>query len=173
MEKVNWKVAGMSCTNCALTVNKYLTEKGMQDVKVNFMGGDVSFEIVNETSKTDLAKGIRNLGYEVATGDESDTKKSKKIFQNHLQRFKFCIVFTAPLLLHMLGIHIDWLMNPYVQLGLTIPVFIIGMDFFGRSAFYSLLKGIPNMNVLVAIGALASFGYSLYGTIIGQGASFA
>ena len=69
MEKVNWKVSGMSCTNCALTVNKYLTEKGMQDVKVNFMGGDVSFEIVNETSKTDLAKGIRNLGYEVATGN--------------------------------------------------------------------------------------------------------
>jgi Cu+-exporting ATPase len=29
------------------------------------------------------------------------------------------------------------------------------------------------MNVLVSIGALASFGYSLYGTIIGQGASFA
>lgn len=168
MEKVNWKVAGMSCTNCALTVNKYLTEKGMQDVKVNFMGGDVSFEIVNETSKTDLAKGIRNLGYEVATGDESDTKKSKKIFQNHLQRFKFCIVFTAPLLLHMLGIHIHWLMNPYVQLGLTIPVFVVGMDFFGRSAFHSLLKGIPNMNVLIALGSVAAFGYSLYGTIIGD-----
>ena len=168
MEKVNWKVSGMSCTNCALTVNKYLTEKGMQDVKVNFMGGDVSFEIVNETSKTELAKGIRNLGYEVATGNESDTKKSKKIFQNHLQRFKFCIVFTAPLLLHMLGIHIHWLMNPYVQLGLTIPVFIVGMDFFGRSAYHSLLKGIPNMNVLIALGSVAAFGYSLYGTIIGD-----
>jgi Cu+-exporting ATPase len=29
------------------------------------------------------------------------------------------------------------------------------------------------MNVLVSIGALASFGYSLYGTLIGQGSSFA
>jgi flagellin len=47
------------------------------------------------------------------------------------------------------------------------------MSYFGRSAWYSITKGIPNMNVLVAIGALASFGYSLYGTIIGQGTSFA
>ncbi|WP_233218249.1 heavy-metal-associated domain-containing protein, partial [Roseateles chitinivorans] len=43
MEKVNWKVEGMTCTNCALTVNKYLQSQGMQNVKVNFIGGDVSF----------------------------------------------------------------------------------------------------------------------------------
>jgi Cu+-exporting ATPase len=59
-------------------------------------------------------------------------------------------------------------MNPYVQLGLTIPVFILGMDFFGRSGLKSLLKGVPNMNVLIALGALSSFIYSLYGTVTGQ-----
>ncbi|MEI8075046.1 MAG: cation-translocating P-type ATPase [Bacteroidota bacterium] len=169
MEKVNWKVEGMSCTNCALTVNKYLTEKGMKEVKVNFMGGDVSFEMVEETSKVDLAKGIENLGYHVETGEASDTKKTKKLFTNHLQRFTFCIIFTAPLMLHMIpGVHIHFLMDPYVQLGLTIPVFIVGMDFFGRSAIHSLWKGIPNMNVLIAIGSVAAFGYSLYGTLIGD-----
>lgn len=173
MEKVNWKVEGMSCTNCALTVNKYLTEKGMQDVKVNFMGGDVSFEMLEATSKSDLAKGIESLGYHVETGEASDTKKSKKLFSNHLQRFTFCIIFTAPLMLHMLpGVHIHFLMDPYVQLGLTIPVFIVGMDFFGRSAIHSLWKGIPNMNVLIALGSVAAFGYSLYGTIIGDAAHY-
>ena len=40
MEKVDWKVEGMSCTNCALTIDKYLQGKGMQQVKVNFMGGE-------------------------------------------------------------------------------------------------------------------------------------
>ncbi len=173
MEKVNWKVEGMSCTNCALTVNKYLTEKGMQDVKVNFMGGDVSFEIVGETSKTALAKGIEGLGYHVETGEISDTKKPKKFFKNHLQRFTFCIIFTAPLMLHMIpGVHIHFLMDPYVQLALTIPVFLVGMDFFGRSAIHSLWKGIPNMNVLIAIGSVAAFGYSLYGTLIGDAAHY-
>jgi Cu+-exporting ATPase len=59
-------------------------------------------------------------------------------------------------------------MNPYLQLGLTIPVFLVGMDFFGRSALKSLRRGIPNMNVLIALGAVAAFGYSLYGTLIGE-----
>jgi Cu+-exporting ATPase len=59
-------------------------------------------------------------------------------------------------------------MDPYVQLGLTIPVFLVGMDFFGRSAIHSLWKGIPNMNVLIALGSVAAFGYSLYGTLIGD-----
>ena len=173
MEKVNWKVEGMSCTNCALTVNKFLTEKGMQDVKVNFMGGDVSFQMTEETSKIALAKGIEGLGYRVETGEISDTKRSKKLFKNHLQRFSFCIIFTAPLMLHMIpGVHIHFLMDPYVQLGLTIPVFLVGMDFFGRSAIHSLWKGIPNMNVLIAIGSVAAFGYSLYGTLIGEAAHY-
>ena len=173
MVKVNWKVEGMSCTNCALTVNKFLTEKGMQDVKVNFMGGDVSFQMTEETSKIALAKGIEGLGYRVETGEISDTKRSKKLFKNHLQRFSFCIIFTAPLMLHMIpGVHIHFLMDPYVQLGLTIPVFLVGMVFFGRSAIHSLWKGIPNMNVLIAIGSVAAFGYSLYGTLIGDAAHY-
>jgi Cu+-exporting ATPase len=71
------------------------------------------------------------------------------------------------------GVHIHLLMNPYVQLALTTPVFIVGMSYFGKSAWNSLTKGIPNMNVLVAIGAIASFGYSLYGTIEGLGQAFA
>jgi Cu+-exporting ATPase len=173
MEKVNWKVEGMSCTNCALTVNKFLTEKGMQEVKVNFMGGDVSFEMKEATSKTALVKGIEGLGYHVETGEISDVKRPKRLFQNHLQRFTFCIIFTAPLMLHMIpGVHIHFLMDPYIQLALTIPVFIVGMDFFGRSAIHSLWKGIPNMNVLIAIGSVAAFGYSLYGTLIGEAAHY-
>ena len=171
MEKVNWKVEGMTCTNCALTVNKYLQSQGMQNVKVNFIGGDVSFELPENSSPKAIAKGINGLGYTVK--NDEPTKKSKRLFSNHLQRFWFCFVFTGPLMLHMIPcVHIHFLMNPYVQLGLTIPVFIVGMDFFGRSAIRSLLKGIPNMNVLIALGAVAAFGYSLYGTLIGRAEEF-
>ena len=65
MEKVNWKVEGMSCTNCALTIHKYLEGKGLQNVKVNFIGGDVSFDINGTVTKPDLEKGIEKLGYHV------------------------------------------------------------------------------------------------------------
>ena len=172
MEKVNWKVAGMSCTNCALTIDQYLQKKGLEEVRVNFIGGDVSFVLPDGMTKADIQEGIDGLGYQVKNSDGS-VKGKKKIFQSHLQRFLFCAVFTLPLMLHMIpGVHIHWLMNPTVQIALTLPVFIVGMDFFGRSALHSLLKGIPNMNVLIAIGAIASFVYSLYGTFTGQAAEY-
>jgi Cu+-exporting ATPase len=70
------------------------------------------------------------------------------------------------------GIEIHWLMDPWLQLVLCLPVFIVGMEFFGKSAWKSLRNGLPNMNVLIAIGALASFIYSLYGTLTGQAADY-
>src|SRR5438046_6012413 len=100
MEKVSWKVEGMSCTNCALTVHKYLEGKGLQNVKVNFIGGDVSFDMNGNVAKPDLEKGIEKLGYYVADGESERLKvKSKKLFRNHLQRFLFCIIFTGPMLI--------------------------------------------------------------------------
>lgn len=173
MEKMNLKVEGMTCTNCALTVDKYLQSKGMKNVKVNFIGGDVSYEIPENIIAKDIVKGINGLGYHVTGNGHQEEQKSKKFLSTHLQRFWFCFVFTAPLMLHMIpGVHIQALMNPYVQLGLTVPVFIVGMNFFGRSAIKSLWKGIPNMNVLIALGSVAAFGYSLYGTLVGRADEF-
>ena len=171
METVQWKVDGMSCTNCALSIHKYLQSNGIEAPKVSFMDGEVQFEMPEAIAKEKLIKGIQNLGYKVRGQEE---KVVKKWLDNNRDRAFFCFLFAAPLVVHMLpGVHWHFMMNPYVQLIFTLPIFIVGMAYFGKSAWYSITKGIPNMNVLVAIGALASFCYSLYGTIIGQGSSFA
>jgi Cu+-exporting ATPase len=171
MESVQWKVDGMSCTNCALSIHKYLESEGVKEPKVSFMEGEVQFELPFEGNEAKLKKGINSLGYKVRGSDEQVTKK---FLDNNKERSLFSLVFALPLVLHMLpGLHMHWMMNPYVQLAFTTPVFILGMSYFGRSAWHSVTKGIPNMNVLVAIGAAASFGYSLYGTLIGQGMLFA
>jgi Cu+-exporting ATPase len=65
-----------------------------------------------------------------------------------------------------------WLHNPLVQLGLCIPVYILGCIHFGKSAFNSLKNGIPNMDVLIFIGSSAAFIYSLYGTIQNLGPDY-
>ncbi len=171
-ETIDWKVEGMSCTNCALSVEKLLKSKGAQNVSVNFIGGEVSFNKPDNTSLLSIEKEINQLGYHVANSStEVKSQQVKKLFKNHLQRFLFCLIFTIPLWLHMF-IHATILMNEWWQLALTIPVFIVGMGFFGKSGWRSLRKGVPNMNVLVAVGAIASFGYSLYGTFSGNPESF-
>jgi Cu+-exporting ATPase len=65
-----------------------------------------------------------------------------------------------------------WFRLPQVQLILCLPVYIVGMYFFGRSALKSLRKGRPNMNVLIAVGATAAFVYSLAGTLLGLGPAY-
>lgn len=168
MESINWKVEGMTCSNCALSIHKYLEKEGLQNIKVNPIGGDVSFEMNGERKPEELEIGIKKLGY-LVTNSKFPIPNSRIFLSTHLQRFLFCLPFTLVLMLHMIpGIHIHWLMNPWFQLGLTIPVYLVGMNFFGRSALKSLRNGLPNMNVLIALGATAAFIYSLYGTLTGQ-----
>jgi Cu+-exporting ATPase len=178
MEKIQWKVEGMDCSNCALTIHKYLEKQGGKNVKVNFATGDVSFDINGITTEEKLAKGIDDLGYKVKENAHSHhghdhEEASTGFLKTQLQRFWVCLPFTLVLMLDMIpGVHIHWLMNPWVQLALTIPVYLVGISFFGKSAWKSLRNGIPNMNVLVAIGASAAFIYSLYGTLTGQSAQY-
>ena len=171
-EKVEWKVEGMTCSNCALAISKYLQKEGLKDVAVNVIDGDVSFVNGENIPEEKIKKGIEGLGYKVIDGQTAITKR-KQSLKTPLQKFWFCLPFTLVLMLHMLPVHPhsywDLLMNPWIQMGLCLPVFITGMNFFGVSAYKSIRNGIPNMNVLIALGALSAFAYSLIASFINTG----
>jgi P-type Cu+ transporter len=168
---INWKVEGMTCANCGLTISKYLEKEGLKNVKANPVSGEVLFDVVGENGFDKIEKGIESLGYHVAEKNGVSSKPAGKEPMNKFLRYVLiCAPFTLVLMLHMVEkwIHIHWLMNPWVQLGLCLPVYVVGMSFFGRSAIKSISNGMPNMNVLVAVGATAAFVYSLYGTLTSQ-----
>ncbi|MGC4234521.1 MAG: cation-translocating P-type ATPase [Niabella sp.] len=175
-EKIQWKVEGMDCATCALTINKYLDKQGAKDIKVNFATGDVSFETSSIGGTDTISKGLADLGYTIVNNnnhahlhDHAGHNEKGAFLKNNTQRFWFCLPFTLVLMLHMIpALHHSWIMQPYVQLVLCLPVYIVGMSFFGVSAWKSIKNGMPNMNVLIAIGATAAFVYSLYGAFTGQ-----
>jgi Cu+-exporting ATPase len=173
MEKIQWKIEGMTCANCALTINKYLEKQGAKNVSVNPIDGDVSFDLNGIKTKDQLAKGIESLGYKVDQPDKIAITNKKKFLTSHLQRFWFCLPFTLLLMTHMIPAighskYFHWTSIPWVQLVLTLPVFIVGMNYFARSAIKSLRNGIPNMNVLITIGAASAFFYSLVLMLMGE-----
>lgn len=187
MEKIDWNVEGMTCSNCALSVNKYLQKEGAENIKVNPISGAVSFTNTAHKELNDIKKGIGSLGYKVvdkqvqgshaAAGHEhhGHTHGSDGSFlDTNKKRFLFCLPFTLVLMLHMIDnwVHIHWLMNPWTQLALCMPVFLVGLWYFGRSAWKSVINGMPNMNVLVTLGAITSFAYSLIGAIKGWGHNY-
>ena len=173
MEKVDWKVDGMTCSNCALSISKYLGKEGAKEIKVNSIDGAVSFLVTNELSLPSIKKGIGSLGYTVLqqNGHGQEYSNSGTFLSTNKKRFFFCLPFTLVLMLHMVDrwVHIPWVMNPWVQMALCLPVFLVGMWYFGRSALKSIMGGMPNMNVLIALGTLAAFVYSLAGAILNLG----
>ena len=165
----------MDCSNCALTIRKYLEKEGVQNIRVNFVDGDVAFEVNGNSSAQQIHKGIDALGYKVTGTLEADKAGAPVQKMNiHLKYTLICLPFTLVLLLHMVhdrtGWH--WLMNPWLQLSLCLPVYLVGMSYFGKSAAKSLRNGIPNMNVLIAVGATAAFAYSLTGTLMNLGEDY-
>ena len=169
MEKINWKVEGMTCSNCALSVNKVLQNQGMKEISVNPINGEVFFETIAANGNVEKAKkNIELLGYTVQSDTISISLKKKKLLSTHLQKLWFCLPFTLVLMIGHLGmvLNLHFLHNSFFQLLLCLPVFVVGMNFFGKSAINSLRSGVPNMNVLIALGAAAAFVYSLVGLIM-------
>ena len=159
------KVDGMTCNNCAMSLNRYLKRKGLENVYVNFSTKEVRFtEDESKITLEEVKKGIAKLGFQVI---EDDIKASWWTLERKLL---ISAVFTLPLFAHhlLMMTGIDWfafLGNPWVQLVICIPVFVIGCFHFGKSAIHSLKGGVPNMDVLIFTGSTAAFIYSLIGTI--------
>lgn len=165
---IELNVTGMHCNNCALSVHKLLEKKGLKDILVDFAGEEVKFTGDNSTNLPDIIKGIENLGYKVV---DDPALQHVPFYEKLENKFIFCAVLTAPLLLHML---LPWhfLHNPLVQLALCLPVFLVGGWHFGKSAIASLKGGVPNMDVLIFVGSTAAFVYSLIGTIENLGEQY-
>jgi Cu+-exporting ATPase len=162
---IELQVEGMTCTNCALTVRKYLENQKMEDVSVNFATGEVRFMNIPKADLTQLGKGIEMLGYKVVKDGAAPQEKKSRFALDTLEgKFWFCALFTLPLLLHMV-LPFPWLHLPLVQILLSAPVYFLGLPFFGKSAFQSVRNGLPNMDVLIFTGAFSSLVYSLIGTI--------
>ncbi|MFY8019548.1 MAG: heavy metal translocating P-type ATPase [Bacteroidia bacterium] len=156
------KVDGMTCTNCAMSVRKSLEKQGMQQVDVNFASGEVRFENVNNIETELIINGIEDLGFKVIREGEDGLKK-ESFFSSLEFKLLFSAIFTIPLMLHMLSDY--WLFHDVLfQLFLSIPVYSLGLYYFGKSAFYSLKSGVPNMDVLIFTGAASSLFYSVFGT---------
>ena len=164
--KITLNVEGMDCSSCALGITKSLTKLGLKDVNVNFATGEAVFKEDKAIELTSVVNNIEGLGYKVI--DFKKEEAGKRAWTKVEKLFYFSLLFTVPLFLHMF-LPFHFLHNPLVQLGLSIPVVVVGMYHFGKSALGSLRSGVPNMDVLIAIGAGSAFVYSLSGTIIYYG----
>ena len=166
-KKIELLLSGMSCAACALRIEKGLNKTtGVNSANVNFASEKAYIDINPESINIEkLIETVHNLGYEAIAQNEVKEKKLDEIKKLKILIF-ISSILSFPLVLGMLlqivNINIHLLHDPIFQIFLSAPVqFIVGWRFY-KNSYHSLKSLSPGMDVLVSIGTLSAFSFSVY-----------
>ena len=163
-EKVHLLISGMHCANCALTIEKALNAIKGVEANVNFASEKALVAFPRGSVKVEkLIETVRKAGYAASPFKAEDSRKKEReeAYRKDLGVFLVAAILTAPLLLHMAGLHIPRLL----QFMLATPVqFWAGRRFY-VGAWHSLKGGSANMDVLVALGTSVAYFFSAIVTL--------
>ena len=167
-QHINLQISGMTCQACASRIEKVLNKKDfVANASVNFAGETAQVEYDDaQTTPEELMQIIQKTGYQAAiqtTALPEMQPENANLWRNHWRTW-LLLAIAAPFMLGMTGMlfGVHTLMPPawlqialasIVQLWLAIP--------FYKSAIASVRGGLANMDVLVSIGTLAIYLYSL------------
>ncbi|MDD3364560.1 MAG: heavy metal translocating P-type ATPase [Syntrophomonas sp.] len=157
-----FKVSGMTCGNCALTIEKKLNRTpGVNMASVNFANETVTVEFDPRTINiSDIFAKVRDAGYiPLENKDEDEDDRNAIIQRNWLI---FSAILSLPIMPLMYLPMSRTLMYTILTLA-TIVQFTAGWTFY-RGAYHALKNRSANMDVLVAMGITASYGYSVMTT---------
>ncbi|MFH1679719.1 MAG: heavy metal translocating P-type ATPase [Candidatus Eisenbacteria bacterium] len=155
--RVRLSVRGMTCANCAFTVEKALRAvPGVRSAVVNAAAGAAAVRFdTGRAGVPELLEAVRRSGYHASAGGDED---EPSLHKERLGLFWTALLATPILLIHQ-GI------APVPAAGIvllflaTILQFTAGFRFY-RGAWYSLRGGNAGMDVLVSLGITAAWGYS-------------
>lgn len=172
-EKVQLDIAGMDCGSCASSIQTYLSKMdGVDSVNVNFNSETATVEYQPSAIKlTTIKDTIHKLGYQVIENKHSEHHHHEMETSLSSQRKKIwaAVIFSLTVMALSMKSHFGFLDSvdiPFntsliVQTILTtIVVFWCGWKFI-KGAFFALRVGTSDMNVLIVLGVLSSYFYSL------------
>lgn len=170
--KEKFSVTGMSCAACSAGIERTLRKlNGIQTADVSLMGESMIVEYdENAVSRYDIIQAVVDLGYGAKVYEEKILEERKPQPERLKKRFLLSLIFLIPLMYFSMGGMIG-LPQPNAKIGVTVQMLlalaVIVVDFkFFTSGTKALLKRVPNMDTLVAMGSAVSFLYSFVYTIL-------
>ncbi|MEA4900201.1 heavy metal translocating P-type ATPase [Desulfitobacterium sp.] len=160
--KKQFKVSGMSCANCALTIEKKLqSTPGVSSATVNFASETVNVEFnPNLIDLAGIYEQVKDAGYTPVENKDED--REGKTLKKQLYWLIFSAVLAIPIMVLMYLPMSELTM--YTMLVLATIVQFTGGWIFYRGAYHALKNRSANMDVLVALGITAAYGYSVMTT---------
>ena len=173
-------VTGMSCAACQTRVEKAVSNvPGVKECSVSLLTNSMGVE--GNVSPEAVIKAVEDAGYGATLKRNENEKSTSRNYEEELKdketpkmkkRLIASLVFLIPLMYVSMG-HMMWNLplpdhfsQNHVAMGiyemiLTGLIMVINQKFF-ISGFKGLVHKAPNMDTLVALGATASFVYSVY-----------
>ena len=168
-EQRAFAVEGMHCANCVARVERALgAAPGVLDVQVNLALESAAVTgLAGALAATPLAERLAREGYGLRplSAAEADLDRAKARLDAEGRRVAVSAALTAPMVASMIfqtfGFE-DIHLMPAAEVLLATPIqFVLGARFY-RSAWQALRARAANMDVLVALGTSAAYGYSWY-----------
>lgn len=170
-QKIRFQIEGMTCQACASRIEKVLNKKDfVESAGVNFASEEaqVTFDD-SKTSVADIAKIIEKTGYGAKEKTE-DTLPQPEAEHHIGWRLWLLLAINIPFLIGMAGMMLkglnwtrhDWMIPPIWQFALASIVQLWLAVPFYKSAWASIKGGLANMDVLVTIGTVSVYLYSVY-----------
>jgi len=187
IERTELDIAGIMCVACITAIENALKEvPGVIDVSINPVTAKAVIDYDPSVVTVDaIIQTIRNTGYDVievppieaeaARGDRERVFREREI-KGYRNQLIFTVIFGIPLLLGMLSAYLPVIpmifMDSVFQFAVTTPVMvIIGYGFY-RRAIISIVHRGANMDVLISIGTLAAYAYSVAATFVVPGNTY-
>ena len=165
-QKVRFQIEGMTCQACASRIEKVLNKKDfVESAGVNFASEEAQVVFDDsQTSAADIAKIIEKTGYGAKEKTEDALPQPEETA--HVSwRLWLLFAINVPFLIGMTGMMIgrnDWMIPPLWQFALASVVQLWLAIPFYKSAWASIKGGLANMDVLVTIGTVSIYLYSVY-----------
>ena len=165
-QKVRFQIEGMTCQACASRIEKVLNKKDfVESAGVNFASEEAQVVFDDsQTSAADIAKIIEKTGYGAKEKTEEALPQPEETA--HVSwRLWLLLAINIPFLIGMAGMMIgrhDWMIPPVWQFALASVVQLWLAVPFYKSAWASIKGGLANMDVLVTIGTVSIYLYSVY-----------
>ncbi len=192
--RLRFAISGMHCAACSSRIERAVSDmEGVTRVSVSLASETAQVDLVPGSEVQALAarivERIRELGFEaecLGDGAEGGLEDAEARWQAHSREqqaelavrrreVRLSLLFAGLLLIlsmgEMLGMPVPGFLDPHTrplnfalaQLILCLPLIYTGRRFY-LSGFPALVRGIPNMDSLVAMGTGAAFVYSLWNT---------
>ena len=157
-QKRYFQIDGIFCYACCSIITSALEQiEGIEQVQLNYVTGMLRVLSDKEVKSEEIIQVITSKGYRATESEDAlSFEKDSYDFQSERRKILFGFLLSVPL------VHNPWFcLNPFIQWFFASVILLLLGGGLYKNALYTLSDGKANMSVLIFLGTLSAYLYSV------------